>query len=124
MPDFKKWLMAAEPIDAAARAIDAWNRIQADPVSVVIVREGASLAAQTVRIEADSGTTGMGVNSSAGHTSKVRHIVFGVVDHPDNTVVNTVLQRGDRFAYNGEQYEIKTVISPPGEIQAFAESVK
>jgi len=123
MPDFDKYLMDNEAIDAVARAVDAWNRILRDPVSIVIVREGASLAAQTIRIESDSTTSGLQASSSAGTSAKIRHVIFGVKGHPVTSVVNTDVKRGDRFAYGGAQYEIKTVIEPPGEVQAFAESV-
>jgi hypothetical protein len=123
MPDMNKWLMSNDAIDPASRAVDAWNRITLDSVSIVVVREGASLAAQTVRVGPDSTAASLEVKSDAGTTGKVRHVIFGVRDHPDESVLDTSLKRGDRFAYRGAVFQIMQIIEPPGEVQAFAESV-
>lgn len=119
MPDFTKWMSDSTEIDICARAVGAWNRIQRNAVSVVIVRDGTALDAQMVRIEADS--TARPIASDAGRTGAIRRVVYGVRGHP--TVDDTDLLRGDRFAYGGVQYEIVQVIAVPGEVQGFAESV-
>lgn len=119
MPDFNLYMRDMTAIDAVARAVGAWNRIQRDPVSVVVVREGTALDAQTVRIEADN--IARPVASDAGRTGNIRRVVYGVRGHP--AVADTDLLRGDRFVTGGVLYEIVQIILVPGEVQGIAESV-
>ena len=115
MPNFDTYMMHSTPIDDSARAVDAWNRIQADP-STITVQGGT---AQVVRIEHES--TPSDENTNAGESDMLRCTVFGVIGHP--VVANTALVAGDRFALDGFIYIVQRVIKPPGEVQAFCESV-
>lgn len=115
MPNFDAYMMHSSPIDSGARAVDAWNRIQANP-STITVQGGT---AQVVRIEHES--TPSDANTDAGESDILRCTVFGVVGHP--VVDDTALVAGDRFAVDGFIYIVQRVINPPGEIQAFCESV-
>ncbi len=104
-------------IQTAQRAIHAWHRIQANPSSIVIYRNGMAQAAQVVRIEFDDGARQDGI-SQVGRTGERDLILFGVAGHPSVTATN--LKDDDVFVHNGLTYEIKSVLALPGEIQATA----
>ncbi len=104
---------------AASRAEATWLRIQEKPSSVVLVRgTSTTLAAQTVRLEYGNQMPSES-QGGAGASSKQGLIVFGVRDH--ETVADTNIQRGDRFAVSGSQYRVIAVIPTLGEIQAMCE---
>jgi hypothetical protein len=121
MPDFDLWMIDSTAIDemVRARAVGAWNRIQRNPVSVVVVRDGTALDAQIVRIESDS--TARQIASDAGRAGAMRRVVYGVRDHP--TIDDSDLRSGDRFMYDGVLHEIVQIAIVPGEVQGFAEIV-
>ncbi len=119
MPDFDVYFGDDEPIDAESRAVDAWSRIQQDPKIIEIIRDGEEVDEQTVRIEFSG--TGEEASSPGGRLSRQRLVVFGVKDHP--TEADTDIKPRDRFAINKKQYEVITVINPPGEYQAFCEAM-
>lgn len=107
---------------AATRAALAWRRISDRPTSITIRRgSGTSkttLAAQTVRVEWDNTAVEReGVSSSSGIQKAT---VFGVRDHA--TVTNTNILRGDRFSLDGVEYEVVSIMTPPGEVQAICEA--
>lgn len=118
MPNFDEYWTVVDAIDAASRAVDAWNRIQANPTTITL--QGAA-SAIVVRIEHDGKPSAR--NGDAGRGNLLGCTVFGVRDHPADGVADTVIAQGSRFAVDGNLYEVKRVITPPGEIQAFAESV-
>lgn len=120
MPNFDAYFGDSGEIDDGSRAVDAWSRIQADTSSVVIVRDGPSLAAQTVRVEFSG--TGEESQNATGRSGRQRVVIFGVKNHP--TVTDTNIQARDRFVINEKQFEVITVITPPGEVQAFAEAIR
>ncbi len=123
MPNFDTWAGTdyAEVLDAEGRAAYAWRRIQDRPTSITLTREGTGvLAAQDVRIESDntvSDTTSTGTNTQ---TAIQKLTVFGVRDHA--TVPDTNIQRSDRFRINGVNYEVMSLMTPPGEVQAICEA--
>lgn len=123
MPDFGNWLgqNRLTIVDAAQRAAQAWQRIQDDPDSVVLDRDGASLAAQTVRI-----TYGESVRDERGQVAMAdirTVIVYGVRNHPDSAVADTDIQREDRFVIGYDIYQVVDVVELPGEVQARAERI-
>ncbi len=123
MPDYNAWIAArTSPINAAVRAVRAWARIGDRPISVTVYRNRVAQAAQTVRLEYDS-MRGIREIQMAGEVNKHRVILFGVLDHPDPDVDDTDLQKGDRFTLADGDYEIKSVIRLPGEVQATAERI-
>lgn len=124
MPNFDTYWMVNDPIDAAGRAVDAWNRIQADKTTITLQGAGAAI---TVRIEHDGDPSD--VASDAGQSDTMRCTIFGVRDHPDDAVADTVIAEGNRFRITGNSYlsgniyVVQRIATPPGEVQAFAESV-
>lgn len=118
MPDFDSYWIKNDPIDGASRAVDAWNRILADVSTVTLQGAGSSI---TVRIEFDGRQSD--VDSDAGHAATLRCTVFGVRDHPDDAVADTVIDEGDVFQLNGNRFKVERVIYPPGEKQAFCVTV-
>jgi hypothetical protein len=48
--------------------------------------------------------------------------VFGVTGHPDAAVIDTNVQRGDRFVYDGVEYKVVDVLDYPGQKQIDAEA--
>lgn len=120
MPDFDSYFGDTEAIREADRAVDAWSRINADATIITIIRDAAPLSNQTVRVEFSG--TGEEASSDAGRTGRQRCVIFGVVNHP--SVTDTDIERGDRFAINKKQFEVISVITPPGEMQAFCEAIR
>ena len=118
MPNFANYFTSSDAIDAASRAVDAWNRITDKPTTLTL--QGA-VSAIVVRIEHDGRTSDQ--DSNAGHAASLRCTVFGVKDHPDAAVIDTVIAEGDRFGVGSNLYEVERIITPPGEVQAFCVSV-
>jgi hypothetical protein len=119
MPSISGWLgnNRLTPVNAGIRAVAAWKRINDKPVSIVVTRGGANQAAQTVRIEFDEIQTDV---SAAGDVSRRNLVIFGVKDHPSESITDTSLLPKDLVKYGGLNYEIRDVIDLPGEIQARA----
>lgn len=103
-------------ISTTVRAVAAWNRIQDKPSSIVIYRNEAALAAQTIRIEYESIANEKQTN--VAESSERELILFGVKGHP--TATDTDLENGDLFVYQSQQYKIEDVVTYPGEVQAKA----
>lgn len=126
MVNLSAWLsdagdLAATPTATEAqRAALAWRRINDKPSSVVFrTPAGATLAAQTVRIEPDS-AAGM-ATSEAGAGQVRKAVVFGVRNHA--AVADTVLDDGYRFVLDGDEYRCVGILETLGEIQGYFESV-
>lgn len=125
MPDFDSWVgtNVTEVLNAEGRAALAWRRIQDRPSEIVLSREGVGdLDAQIVRIESDNTVTDQtspGVNTI---TAVQKVTVFGVRDHADPFVPDTDIERSDRFRINGVRYEVMSIMTPPGEVQAICEA--
>ena len=106
--------------EAARKAADAWQRINEKPLSVTFrTAAGATVAAQTVRVESDNSATPG--ESAAGSAPKRKVIVFGVRDHAD--VADTDIKEGYRFVWAGDEYRCVDVILQTGEIQGVFEAV-
>lgn len=123
MPTLDGWLGVTDDIvvmTAAQRATLEWRRIQDRPTSVVLNRAGSAQPAQTMRIEYNNSSANF-VDGTLVRTSKQNLTLFGVRSHP--TVTNTDIQKGDRFTINGAQYEVKSLLTPPGECQAICEGI-
>lgn len=121
MLNFDAWLGTNNNVRPSAtdRAIAAWDRIQDKPSPITIERgQSTTLAAQTVRIEANQETRE--VAGGAGKSSVRQITLFGIKDHP--TQADTNIQRGDRFTYLGSQYRVIDLIHTLGEVQARAEA--
>ncbi|MEL7232862.1 MAG: hypothetical protein AAGK74_00120 [Chloroflexota bacterium] len=118
--DSGNWLsgQTATAIDEATRAIRAKRRIDRDPVTLTIVRNGGvNPAAQTVRFVMDGRTAPQILDGGEGVTGSRRDgILFGIRNHP--TADDTDVQRGDLFRLDGQLYMVEAVTYLPGEVQA------
>jgi hypothetical protein len=112
---------------AAKRAANAWRRILDKPSRIsfvkprVVAANGtvtpeSTLAAQTVRLERDSTAALLG--GSAGAAPVMRVVVFGIRGH--DSLADTDIEEGYRFAADGDQYRITEVINTIGERQGLA----
>lgn len=121
MTTFDMWRGSSiAALDATGRAIATWQLIQRYPTSITLVREGsADLAAQTVRVEADSSVRSVRGQSNA-QTERRQMLLFGVAGHP--TVPDTDIESGDRFALNGQVYRVRDLVRVPGGLQAWCEA--
>lgn len=109
-------------ISETHRASRAWMRIQRDPTSITVIRGGAAQTAQTVRVEFSPLNMARQSQGMTANQSRRDLIVFGVRNHPDATVLDTNLKRGDRFTINSTIYVVTDVNDVvPGEIQADCE---
>ena len=90
-------------------AVDAARLIQDKATSITVIRSGTALDAQTVRIE-DLTNRPRSYESEAGQTGQADVVILGYKGHP--TIDDTDLQRGDRFAVEGQGYEV--VMVAPG----------
>ena len=122
MVSYDDWLIDQNhrAISDSRRAVLAWRRIQRDPVSITIKRGSATISAQTVRVVADANQASETITMPT--SSAIRDVtIFGVTDHPSDSVPDTNLQRGDIFIVNGTRYRVTSKLSRPGEIHASAE---
>lgn len=123
MPDLNTLLAqrGQRGINAAVRAVRAWQRIQDRPTTITVYRgnPAAAQTAQTVRVEFDNTTAQ--VIRQAGQAAQQGVILFGVRDHPDTDVLDTDLKKGDRVTLSDGNYQVISVLDLPGEIQARAE---
>lgn len=123
MPTFDHWRNRSHANVAGRRAAAAWERIQAKATSITVYRGTVAQTAQTVRLEWTV-TAPDEQRGVAGQAVRARLVIFGVADHPDETVTDTNLARGDRFQVGGINYEVIDVLAYPGEVQAFAERIQ
>jgi len=122
MPSINGWAGNAFPLgswtDDIDPGVDAARLIAAKTTSITVIRDGAALSAQLVRIE-ELGSRAREVQSPAGVTAIANVFILGYKGHP--TITDTDLQTGDRFALAGAMYEILMVV--PGlsdSLQAYA----
>lgn len=102
---------------SARRAAFAWKRISDKPTSVTFrTPAGATLAAQTVRVEVDNRASV--IDSDAGQTPRMNVILYGIRDHA--TLTDTNMAEGYRFVLSGDEYTVQDVILQTGEIQGVA----
>lgn len=101
------------------RAALAWRRINDKPTSVVFkTPAGATLSAQTVRIEPDNQADMAASEAGMGQVRKI--VIFGVRDHA--TVTDTDIDDGYRFNYQGDEYRCVGILTTIGEIQGYFEA--
>ena len=115
MLDFGSWLgaggdLSAVPSDTEAeRAALAYARILDKPTSVAFRKpNGTTLDAQTVRLESDNRASL--AESDAGAAPVRKLIVFGVRNHPDDSIADTDMDEGYRFVSGNDEYRIVDVI--------------
>ncbi len=118
MPNFGKWLAGnrMDVINPEERAVLCWKRIQDRPISITIIRSGAQLAAQTVRLEYEE-TANYRRTEEVTKGADREVWVIGVAGHPDEAVVDTNIQPEDLFNMNYQQYRVMDVVPVPGEVQ-------
>jgi hypothetical protein len=122
---FSSWLsdagdLAATPTaNESMRAALAWRRINDKPSSVVFkTPAGATLSAQTIRVESDSSASA--ATSEAGMAPTRKIVLFGVRNHA--TVADTIVDEGYRFVSGGDEYRVVAIVNTLGEVQALAEA--
>lgn len=120
------------PIDPAQRAVRVWIKIQRNPSSVIFtkprvvagdgtVTAATPLDAQTVRVVADNRATPVEGVAGAAPTRAV--MIYGVRDHPDETVIDTDLAVGYTARIDDKEYRVTQTWLVPGGIQAQARLV-
>lgn len=103
---------------AESRAALEWRRIQDRPTQIEITRQGEQLPLQTVRVEWND--TARIVNGEKIDRGAQYVTVFGIRDHACED--DTDIQRSDRFTIEKVVYEVISIMTPPGEIQAVCEA--
>lgn len=122
MLDYDAWGANASPIREARRAKDAWKRINRRPTVILIARGEDDLPDQTVRIEMNITSSGTPeVPGDSGASGKLTATLFGVKGHPNADILDTDIQREDRFAVGQQWYRVVDVIQEVGEVQALCE---
>ena len=105
-------------VDDVSQAVDTAKILADKSSSIVLIRAGVPLAAQSVRIE-DLRDRPRSYQTEAGETGLAEILILGYLDHP--TITDTDIQRGDRFALDGAGCRVVAVM--PGllnSLQAFA----
>lgn len=107
MPSFDGWLTGALPFGWANPniAVNVGNIIADKSVSIIVTRDGAQLAAQTVRIEPIGNPAQRKSDGSLVGQETV--MALGYKGHP--SITDTDLTRGDRFFCGGLMYEVAQV---------------
>lgn len=107
------------PMNDGLRAVRAWNLILRNPVEVTILRGmNTVLSPQKVRLEYSN--TEREIEGGSANGVKRDVIIFGVRNHPDESVLDTDIKRGDLFELNGQSFRVDDMILVPGGIQASA----
>lgn len=116
MAGINDWLRDedAVTIDAEQRAVLAERRINRNPSVITLKRLGTP---QTVRIEYSASPTL--ANSRFSTVSTDLAWVFGIKDHPE--LADTDIRKGDRFFWQGKNFQVMSLVLAPGEIQAACE---
>ena len=117
--DLNALLGQASALSEAPYAALAWQAIQEKPSSVAFkTASGGAVAAQTVRVEADSSASPS--ESAAGMAARRKVVLFGIKGHA--TLTDTDFEAGYRFVLDGAEYRIVDVNDRLlGERQATAE---
>lgn len=128
MPDLNQWMTRAEdlqPINVMDRAALAWRRIQRDPSTVIIIRDGVLLDSQTFRVESDNIARTESGGSPLVARATLKVTLFGIQGH--RTLTDSDILRSDRFELSnhpGAVFEVMSLLTPPGEVQALCEAVQ
>lgn len=123
MPDINTWLGGTPALatwrDDVDRAYDTERTITAKSASITITRAGVAQAAQTVRLEPQSG--GSDARGQNATVSNAGVLIVGYKDHP--TITDTDIRRGDRFFYAGQMYTVTQAMPDvPNRLLATAEA--
>lgn len=104
MPNFDLWLSNTTyhaGDQAGSLAVAAWEAILDRPASVQFFnQEGTFQAAQSVRIEHDSNAREVQGPSGISYLRSLT--IFGVRNHPDPAIADTVIEAGWRLWYGVE----------------------
>ena len=104
------------------RAYDTARVIADKPTSITVRRAGATLDAQTVRLEVSSHMPAQ-ANGPNVTSTNLQTVVVGYKNHP--TIADTDVQRGDRFFAGGQMYEVVQVLADvPDRLLAIAEATE
>ena len=125
MSSLSAWLGSTPPLadwlGDVDRAYDTARVIAAKPTSITVRRAGATLDAQTVRLEVSSMPTQS--NGPNVTSTNLQTVVVGYKGHP--TIADTDIQRGDRFYTGGQMYEVVQVLADvPDRLLAIAEATE
>lgn len=122
MPDIDAWAGDEFPLgnwlDDIHAGVDTARILTDKSTSIVLVRAGVELTAQSVRVE-DLRDRPRSYQTEGGETGLAEVLLLGYHNHP--TITDTDVQRGDRFALAGAAYRVVAVV--PGlqySLQAFA----
>lgn len=106
MPNFNTW-GGIKPLgnwrDDINRAYDTARLIAEQPTTITLIRAGATLAAQTVRLERSNSTPGE-LTANIARVAETEVVIIGYRGHP--TIADTDVKRGDRFVHSGQTYEV------------------
>lgn len=94
--------------DDSDRAYDTEYMVEAKAISVQFIRKGVKQAAQQIRIENIDNVPfeRFGAGSTA-LVNGLRVLIIGYKNHP--TVTDTDIQFGDRFAHEGQIFEVLSI---------------
>jgi hypothetical protein len=124
MPDINEWLGTSKPLSTwlnVGRANDTALTIAQQSTSITVYRDGDYLDAQTVRLDI-LGTPGERVGDNV-RAAVVRMLITGYKDH--DTISDTDIQRGDRFEYEDQNFEVVQVWpGTVGRLMAVAEATE
>lgn len=106
MPNFNAW-GSLKPLgdwrDEINRAYDTARLIAEQPTVITFIRAGATLAAQTVRLERSNNIPSE-LTANIARVAETEVVIIGYRGHP--TITDTNVRRGDRFVHSGQTYEV------------------
>ncbi|MDL1924329.1 hypothetical protein FBQ95_17130 [Chloroflexi bacterium CFX3] len=109
MPNFNTW-GGIKPLgdwrDDINRAYDTARLIAEQPTNITLIRAGATLAAQTVRLERSNNIPAE-LTANIARVAETEVVIIGYRGHP--TIADTNVRRGDRFVQAGQTYEVMQV---------------
>lgn len=123
MPTIGSWF--GEPAlddwrdNESLRAYETELLIKSRPTSITLVRSGVVQTAQTVRIERNAASA-TERRSETARADVMDVLIIGYLDHP--IIADTDIQRGDRFLYNGQDYEVIQTDEHVGRLLVTAEA--
>jgi len=113
MPGIDDWLGSTAILDDwfdSDRGVDTARVIAEKPTNISIIRRGAVLEAQQVRLE-PMGAASYFTNlpGTIAESISTMVVMIGYKGHP--SIADTDAKRGDRFYYGEQQYEIQTAMT-------------
>jgi len=100
-------------------AVDAWTAVLDDPTVINLMNRPYSA---TVRLAYES-VQGFAIMGTAGTQTPRLLVILGVYGHPDPTVPDLLIKKGDRFVSDADrnEYEVFDIIKQLGTVQARAQ---